>query len=506
MNGRTVSIATVALNAANTIALTLESVLAQDYPNIELMVVDGASWDRTHEEIALFKDDIHLLHVEEDGGIFHAMNRAAELASGEMLLFLNAGDMFHSANAISKLLGRAASAADIVYGDHIYSTGRTDTFVSSKPFAVLMDEMARAGPSQEWVARFPAHQATLTRTALLRELRYDPAFRVCADHDFLIRAHSSGAQIQYVDETVAIYAAGGFSAERSDLLKLEWNALNRSVTQYPDKADAFYFGGGSPFDGTGTRLAGDIICGVSAWQPPDPARSIYKRYRAISADGASFLAPQESVRSLVIEGVNIAGKQRLTLMDGGEALARATADEGPFRVVLPLSRPVAPGAVLDLLADAAAPLGDTLAAFALVAFDFVSNTRGRPVRRGDRIFFTSAGADEAGDLLGPGWYGFEAAFTWSRGRSSELNIRVAEPVQTLRLDLQANPAVTAQTIQVTINGADCYAGPVGALELDVGAVLQPGETNTVMLHPNRSARPGADPRDLGVALVSIELD
>jgi glycosyltransferase involved in cell wall biosynthesis len=116
-----ITIVTVCLNAASSIEATLRSVLAQDYPNLEYVVVDGGSTDGTVEVIRRFTDRIAAVVSEPDEGVYDAMNKGIGLAGGEYLLFLNAGDVLAADDVLSKAGG--AADADVLYGDFAYSEG-----------------------------------------------------------------------------------------------------------------------------------------------------------------------------------------------------------------------------------------------------------------------------------------------------------------------------------------------------------------------------------------------
>jgi len=115
-----ISVVTVCLNAAASIEATLRSVLAQDYPNLEYIVVDGGSTDGTVDVIRRYSERIAAFVSEPDRGVYDAMNKGIDLAGGEYLLFLNAGDVLAAGDVLSKA---AAADADVLYGDFAYSGG-----------------------------------------------------------------------------------------------------------------------------------------------------------------------------------------------------------------------------------------------------------------------------------------------------------------------------------------------------------------------------------------------
>jgi glycosyltransferase involved in cell wall biosynthesis len=116
-----VTVVTVCLNAAPVIEATLRSVFAQDYPDLEYVVVDGGSTDGTVEILRRHAGRIAAFVSEPDQGVYAAMNKGIDLARGEYLLFLNAGDVLATPEVIRQV---AASAdADVLYADYAYSEG-----------------------------------------------------------------------------------------------------------------------------------------------------------------------------------------------------------------------------------------------------------------------------------------------------------------------------------------------------------------------------------------------
>jgi len=97
----TISVVTVVYNGAAHIARTIDSILSQDHPAIEVVVVDGASGDGTQAIVEHYGDAVDVFASEPDRGIYDAMNKGVALASGEFLLFMNCGDTFAGTGALS---------------------------------------------------------------------------------------------------------------------------------------------------------------------------------------------------------------------------------------------------------------------------------------------------------------------------------------------------------------------------------------------------------------------
>ena len=118
----TFSIITVTYNAAATIEVTLISVRQQTYRHLEHLIIDGASKDNTLYIINKYKDDTIKVISEPDKGLYDAMNKGIQMASGDYLCFLNAGDTFHEADTLEKIANSIpttpnAQFPSILYGE-----------------------------------------------------------------------------------------------------------------------------------------------------------------------------------------------------------------------------------------------------------------------------------------------------------------------------------------------------------------------------------------------------
>jgi glycosyltransferase involved in cell wall biosynthesis len=118
-----ISIITVVLNRAKDIRYTLESITKQNYPAIEFIVIDGGSDDGTQRIIEEFKAGIAKYISEPDHGIYDAMNKGLQIATGDYVLFINGGDALHEADTINKLVSiivHRDSWPDIIYGECLF--------------------------------------------------------------------------------------------------------------------------------------------------------------------------------------------------------------------------------------------------------------------------------------------------------------------------------------------------------------------------------------------------
>ena len=118
-----VTIITSCFNRESTIGQTIESVLAQDYPDIEYLIVDGASCDNSLAVIGRYKGRKRIAKVlsEPDNGMYEAINKGISLATGDIVGLLHSDDFFYDEHIISDIVGIFnATGADIVYGNGLY--------------------------------------------------------------------------------------------------------------------------------------------------------------------------------------------------------------------------------------------------------------------------------------------------------------------------------------------------------------------------------------------------
>ena len=332
-----ISVVTVVLNAAEDLPLTIESVHAQDYGEVELVIVDGGSYDETAAVLALYADVIaKVIHIE-DAGIYHAMNLALDSCSHEFVLFLNAKDTLFSATTLSRLVSSKRPGVDVFFGNHVYVHGRRDYFKRSIDYDVSARLLRRGEVDHTWLARLPGHQATFVRADILKELRFNTDIEICADHDLLIRAYKAGASFQYIDQTVSRYVGGGFSAQRPERLMLEWCAVYRNYTVDPAAIDRFFLGDiASPFCPQ-NGMTGIFLSGDYPREGSTPEMGTNKLVSWCRADGTLIRAPAKfSSNEIQLEGYSPFQDQWLTLFCGQDEVGSIHVGKGWFKRLVTL--------------------------------------------------------------------------------------------------------------------------------------------------------------------------
>ncbi len=216
-----ITVITVSYNSAKTIEDTIQCVLGQSYPDIEYIVVDGASKDDTPAIIEKYKDRISKVIVEPDYGIYDAMNKGIRAATGDVIGFLNADDSYVG----TKVLERVAQAfqdsgSDSVYGDLCY-VNEDDTNEVIRFW--------RAGKCTErnflngWM---PPHPTFFVKRDVLEKYGiFDPTFRFAGDYELILRLlykhHISTYYIPFCLVKMRIGGAGNRWLENRLIANLE---------------------------------------------------------------------------------------------------------------------------------------------------------------------------------------------------------------------------------------------------------------------------------------------
>jgi glycosyltransferase involved in cell wall biosynthesis len=178
------SIITVCYNSAATIRDTIESVLSQDYADIEYIVVDGGSKDGTQAIVESYGHRISTFVSEPDKGIYDAMNKGVALAGGDIVGILNSDDFYEGPGVISSVVEafQRCADSDVIFGDVV--------FVNA-PNLQKITRFYRGNRFAPWKLRFgwmPPHPASFIRRAAYQRVgSYSLKYRISADYEFFVR-------------------------------------------------------------------------------------------------------------------------------------------------------------------------------------------------------------------------------------------------------------------------------------------------------------------------------
>lgn len=217
LNCPKVSIVTVAYNAAQLIRETLESVIGQTYPNIEYIVIDGDSKDGTQDIIREYQGHISSFTSAPDNGTYDAMNKAIDIATGEWIHFMNAGDYYVSTTTLSDIFASPVPAdVDFIYGDYIWKGDRNEVRVPARPLELM------------WQRISFSHQSLLARAALMKEKKFDLRWKIVSDYNFYFSCYMEGCKFIQVHFPISVFRAGGLSDVNFLLRTYErWKVVKR---------------------------------------------------------------------------------------------------------------------------------------------------------------------------------------------------------------------------------------------------------------------------------------
>jgi glycosyltransferase len=203
-----ISVVTAVFNNEKTVAQAIESVLNQDYPVIESVVIDGASRDATLSILEPYRHRLGKLISEPDAGIYDALNKGIQNSTGDVIGFLHADDLFEDASVLGKVAAAFADPnVDAVYGDLVYvrhdNIGHIIRYWKSGSYD-------QASLARGWM---PPHPTFYVRRAVYEKLGcFDTRYRIAADYDTILR-FLAVAKIQavYIPDVLVRMRAGGIS-------------------------------------------------------------------------------------------------------------------------------------------------------------------------------------------------------------------------------------------------------------------------------------------------------
>lgn len=210
-----ISIITITLNAEKYLEQTIQSVLSQTYKNIEYIVVDGGSTDRTVEIINKYKNQIDHFISENDEGIADAINKGIALATGDYIVFLHADDYFKNDSSLEKALEFFEETTDII--------------ACSIQFGKQLKIYEPRGFNFWTNFKGIPHQGTLCRRSLIEKLNgFDKQFQICMDFDFFLRAYHSRARLIKAPVVLAVMRDTGISSQQDwENLKMRFDEERR---------------------------------------------------------------------------------------------------------------------------------------------------------------------------------------------------------------------------------------------------------------------------------------
>ena len=203
-----VSIITVVYNNQLTTAHAIESVLSQDYPDIEYIVIDGKSTDGTIEVIKRYKERISLFISEPDQGMYDAMNKGLELATGDIIGILNSDDFYENKQVISQIAREFQTKnVDLVFGDLVYVNPDNLTKI------VRYYSSAKSHPNKFAWGWMPAHPTCFLKRQVYQKYgNFKTDYQIASDYEFLTRVMARyKITYSYLPQVIVRMRTGGIS-------------------------------------------------------------------------------------------------------------------------------------------------------------------------------------------------------------------------------------------------------------------------------------------------------
>ncbi len=205
-----ITIITVVFNAILYLEETIKSILSQNYNNIEYIIIDGGSKDGTIDIIKRYEKYVSYWVSEKDEGIYHAMNKGIEKATGEWINFMNAGDTFCNNDTISTVIKCLKPDTDLISGDMYYINENNEKkYLRHKEINYPLQNM------------FCYHQSLFTKTSIMKDIKFSTEFKVSGDYDFLLKCYMKNYKFQYLDIPIANFRAGGMAESQNIIARIE---------------------------------------------------------------------------------------------------------------------------------------------------------------------------------------------------------------------------------------------------------------------------------------------
>lgn len=210
-----ISIITIVRNQEQYIEETIKSVIIQSVPDLEYIIIDGASSDGTLEIINKYKDKISIIISEKDNGIYDAINKGIKLAKYPLIGLLNSSDVY-----VPGILKKVVELfydhpVDVMYGDIMFKEEE------------LNEEFISIGIANHHALKHSMsifHPSTFISKNTYKNFgTYNLLYESASDYDYLLRLYLNNLQFQYLPEIVTIFRKGGKSGSANFYLNLKEN-------------------------------------------------------------------------------------------------------------------------------------------------------------------------------------------------------------------------------------------------------------------------------------------
>lgn len=225
-DGIKVSIITVSYNSVKTIEQTIQSVLGQSYKNIEYIIIDGASTDGTLDVIQKYSKNIACVISEKDNGIYDAMNKGLQKATGELIGIINSDDWYEKDAVENVVLECKKTDADIIFGNML----RVD--VDGKESLHPMRDF-----ESMWYQMSIPHPTVFIKKKVYDTYGvFDLQYELAADYELLLRLYSQALNFHFCNKIIAHFREGGASKQRDEKCREEaYDIALRYAAKHKDR-------------------------------------------------------------------------------------------------------------------------------------------------------------------------------------------------------------------------------------------------------------------------------
>lgn len=204
----TFSIITITYNAEKLLEKTMQSVFNQTYPHIEYLIIDGASTDGTRSIIKKYTHKLAYWVSEPDKGLYDAMNKGLQKATGNYVWFINAGDTVYAADTVQKIVNdlSATPLPDVIYGE---------TALVNAQYQIVGMRRLKAPEQLTWksfkMGMLVCHQSFIVKRTIAP--LYNLTYKLSADYDWCIQCLKRGKLIYNSHQTLSNFLEEGISSK-----------------------------------------------------------------------------------------------------------------------------------------------------------------------------------------------------------------------------------------------------------------------------------------------------
>lgn len=198
-----ISIITINYNNFNGLKKTIESVISQSFQDYEWIVIDGGSTDGSKELIINHQNEINYWVSEPDKGIYNAMNKGIEKATGEFCQFLNSGDYYIDSDVLLNVFSNK-ELKDVNYGDQ-WCVDDKGQIIEKRSYPEIM--------SLSFLFRNPlGHQASFIKTEIVKNHLYKELYKISADRAFFLELYCAGCKFYHIPLPIVYFDTEGIGS------------------------------------------------------------------------------------------------------------------------------------------------------------------------------------------------------------------------------------------------------------------------------------------------------